>query len=294
MDNASAELRALLALQQGKPAAEIVTLLDTAKDTPKERLVRYQLRLGNKEKAASIAGQLPNEAAGLALRIDTLMQCGKKEDARKQFESARKTAALLDANLPMSQRLDAVAQELGFDAAWRQPEAPRKDSGVRPTMESLGPIHWDSWQAPALALPDMHGATVSLKNYADQPTVVLFYLGSTCSHCMEQLKAFTTSAKDFEAAGIKLLAIGSEEPAGLTATSNTCDAKSGAPFPLLSDPKLKAFKAWRCHDDFENSTLHGTFLVDGKGMVRWADISHQPFQDAKFLLGEAKRLLAFP
>jgi hypothetical protein len=33
--------------------------------------------------------------------------------------------------------------------------------------------------------------------------------------------------------------------------------------------------------------------VDGKGQVRWADISYEPLRDAKFLLGETKRLLKF-
>ena len=63
------------------------------------------------------------------------------------------------------------------------------------------------------------------------------------------------------------------------------------PFPLAADPKLEVFKKYRCFDDFENLTLHGTFLVDGDGLVRWQDISYDPFMDADFLLSEARRLL---
>ena len=33
--------------------------------------------------------------------------------------------------------------------------------------------------------------------------------------------------------------------------------------PLVADPELKAFKNFRCFDDFEKQPLHGTFLVDG-------------------------------
>ena len=40
--------------------------------------------------------------------------------------------------------------------------------------------------------------------------------------------------------------------------------------------------------------LHGTFLIDGRGLVRWQDISYQPFTDTKFLLAECRRLLAHP
>jgi alkyl hydroperoxide reductase subunit AhpC len=67
--------------------------------------------------------------------------------------------------------------------------------------------------------------------------------------------------------------------------------EGGFPFPLAADPKLEIFKTYRCFDDFENLTLHGTFLVDGDGMVRWQDISYDPFMDADFLLSEARRLL---
>ena len=54
---------------------------------------------------------------------------------------------------------------------------------------------------------------------------------------------------------------------------------------------MSVFKSYRAFDDFENVPLHGVFLVDGQGLVRWQDISFEPFTDAKFLLGEAKRLL---
>ena len=51
------------------------------------------------------------------------------------------------------------------------------------------------------------------------------------------------------------------------------------------------FKAYRGFDDFEEMPLHGTFLIDGQGMVRWHDISYEPFLEVDFLLNEAKRLL---
>jgi len=37
--------------------------------------------------------------------------------------------------------------------------------------------------------------------------------------------------------------------------------------------------------------LHGTFLVDGNGKVRWQDISYDPFTELKFLATESRRLL---
>ena len=64
--------------------------------------------------------------------------------------------------------------------------------------------------------------------------------------------------------------------------------------PLLSDADAHVFKSFFCWDDFENQPLHGTFLIDSRGRVRWQDIGYEPFTDADFLLEESKRLLALP
>jgi hypothetical protein len=40
--------------------------------------------------------------------------------------------------------------------------------------------------------------------------------------------------------------------------------------------------------------LHGTFLVDGDGRVRWSDVSFEPFTAIDWLLGESRRLLQLP
>ena len=61
---------------------------------------------------------------------------------------------------------------------------------------------------------------------------------------------------------------------------------------LLSDTNLDVFKAFRAYDDFEQLPLHGTFIIDGDGRVRWQDIGYEPFMDVNFVLAEAQRLLA--
>ena len=64
------------------------------------------------------------------------------------------------------------------------------------------------------------------------------------------------------------------------------------PMELVADPELKVFKQFRAYDDFESQALHGTFLIDSKGKIRWQDISYEPFMDHEFVLKEAQRLLA--
>jgi peroxiredoxin len=133
--------------------------------------------------------------------------------------------------------------------------------------------------------------------------LVLGYLGFGCLHCVEQLKAFAPLAADFDRAGIRLLGVGTDPPASLSASLAKYSQESGSAFPftLLADDSLATFRAWGAYDDFEQPwgayddfeqrPLHITLLIDAAGRVRWQAIGHEPFSDAKFLLAEARRLL---
>ncbi len=119
--------------------------------------------------------------------------------------------------------------------------------------------------------------------------VVIFYEGSGCIQCVEQLNNFAQKAREFADAGIELVAISTDSPEDLKNALASYQEKGGFPFPLLSDAKLDVFKAYGCID-FDNQPLHGTFLIDAQGRVRWRDISDEPFNDPAFVLKEAKEL----
>ena len=172
---------------------------------------------------------------------------------------------------------------------WRLEPKPKKDFGKRPSLDSLGPFRWQPYSAPDWKLADEHGKDVSLTSCKGQPVLLVFYLGRGCPHCVQQLNLLSKAAKDFEAQGIRILAIGSDSAKAPAETSLAVE--DDVPFPILSDKSLRTFKAYRAYDDFEQMPLHATFLVDGAGKVRWQDISFQPFTDTKFVIGEAKRLL---
>lgn len=297
VNQSKAELATLLAILEKKPVSDLRKRLSELKDVPKERLIRYHLAVGDKDKAVTLAQQLPMDAPGLALRVDTLVQAGRDDEAKKHFETLRVTAGSLDRDLPISHRLDAIAAKFGAPVPWRRPEAERTDSGVRPSLDTLGPLHWHPFPAPSFTLPDDANHPVELASFRGRPVVVLFYLGHQCNHCMEQIKAFTAAAPEFKAAGMEIVAIGAEEPMDLTATADTCKPASPgtrASIQLLADPEQKTFRQWRCYDDFEGMALHGTFLVDGEGQIRWLDVSPDPFMNTRFLLEESRRLLKFP
>ena len=141
-------------------------------------------------------------------------------------------------------------------------------------------------------MKDVDGKEHSLRDYRGRPLVLNFFLGNGCLHCAEQLQAFAKMKGEFDAAGLPLLAVSSDDQAGLKKSLD--NYTDGLPIPLVSDNELATFKAYRAFDDFENQALHGTFIIDERGLVRWQDVSFEPFMDGKFVLKEAQRLMSLP
>lgn len=256
-------------------------------------LAWLQLKAGNADEAIKAAvahvSSHKNEVLPLLQLTEIQHAAGKLDDAKKTFAELREISGQIDMAAPAFQRFAPIAKELGHEGDWRIVKAPQADTGNRPTLDSLGPFRWAPSPALDWQLKDADGKEHSLADYRGKPVIVLFFLGSGCLHCAEQIKEFGKVNSQFAAAGINIVAISSDDVGGLkTSVENYGEP---LPFQLLADAKLDAFHAYRCYDDFENLTLHGTFLIDGQGLVRWQDIGFEPFKDTKFLLGESQRLL---
>ncbi|PAW85466.1 MAG: alkyl hydroperoxide reductase [Pedosphaera sp. Tous-C6FEB] len=294
---AVAELRILIALKEGQFAAA-KELVAKATGIPKDRHARLHFAVGDPAKAEQLAQEAmkaaENQVQPLANYVDLAYRGGKFREAYDAFFKLRELSAEADLDLPPFRRLAPVAKDLKLAADWRLPLTRASDFGKRPSLASLGPFRWQPTAAPDFTLPDGDGKKVSLRQFKGKPVVVIFYLGAGCVHCIEQLVAFAPEAEAFKQAGIAIVAVSTDTVAGLNETAEKAKYSGGFPIPLLSDAGLKAFKNFRAHDDFEQQPLHGTFLIDGDGLIRWQDISFQPFMEAKFLLTEAQRLLGLP
>ena len=196
--------------------------------------------------------------------------------------------------MPLFARLAPLARELALPEDWRIPLGFPAHSRPRPECAALGPFRWRPWPAAAWSLCDRDGSPHSLEDYRGRSVLVVFYLGGGCRSCMEQLNVFAPMTKQFSDAGIALVAVSTETPAELSKTFAKAKGADGFPFPIVADPEFAAFKAYGAFDDFERFPLHGAFLIDAAGLVRWQDISYEPFRDAAWLLGEARRLLSLP
>ncbi|MDI1310542.1 redoxin domain-containing protein [Prosthecobacter sp.] len=295
-----AELKALVALSTKDGSMrrgethKLLSDLKVLDEMPKERLARYWLTFDDKVQAAELTKKFTADLVGLATKTEVLQACGKTEEAKKAFEETRKLAFAMDRDLPIAKRLDTLAKTFGIQNDWPAPAPKRTDSGTRPDIASLGPVHWHAPDAPVFEALTLENQPVKSSDFTSKkPTLFLFYLGHDCGHCVEQMQAFAKAAADFDKAGIQLVAVTLETPqaaAGIRAKLNL-KPDQPLPFPILSDSSLESFKKVRAHDDFENENLHATILIDTKGQQRWQDISWEPFKDAKFALEESKRLL---
>lgn len=286
---AAMELRALKAvLIQSKDAS---SKLAAAKAMPKERAAMLWLKLGNKAKAEELLKTMPQDIPSLAAKAVVQAALGKDEEARKTLKQAGKLAYAMDLELPVAKRLDALAQKLAMQDGWRDSAPKRKDSGSRPSLESLGPMHWQPPAAPEWQAQGVDGHRVSSSSLSGKPHVLLFYLGSACGHCMEQVNAFSQAAAEYKKAGIQLAAITMEPSSQAGRIIEQMKTQKLPPFPVYCDPQLEVFRKFRAYDDFEGEPLHAAVLVDGQGRALWWDISWEPFSDTGFLLAESRRLL---
>lgn len=296
LERAIDELQGYVLLHNGKPA-DALDRLKKAAGLSDEYLAEIEFQAGKKDEALKTLQKLvdDNKNEVLPLTSLTLMQWqhGKKDEAKQTFEKLREISGSIDLDVAPFTRLAPIAAELGFGTDWRKPVPIAKNAADLPALAVLGPMHWTPSPAKDWALPDVTGKLHTLAQHRGKPVVVIFYLGFGCLHCAEQLQAFAPKTAEFAQAGISLVAISTDSLEDLKKSHARYDKGGAFPFPLVSDESLVAFKQYNVFDDFENAPLHGTFLIDELGRLRWHDIGAEPFMDVNFVLKESKRLL-FP
>ncbi len=236
----------------------------------------------------------PGELLPLAIGIWIASQ-NKMEDeevknlAKKWTQLLSPIAAKADPDVMLLDRIAPVIELIGEKDKWRVPVETPADVGDRPPLDSLGPFRWTPSLSPVWSATDSEGETRSTKQFAKRPLVLILYLGFGCVHCAEQLKEFSPMAEQYRAAGIDVAGISTETLSQLQNGLRKYDGEIR--LPLIANPEVDIFKAFRCFDDFEGVPMHGTFLIDTNGRIRWQDIGYKPFMEPKFLLEEATRLL---
>lgn len=279
--NLQQELEAERLLAAGDAAAAVV-IFEKIGGIPPTILADAKLSAGQAQAAVDL---LEPKVSGEPMRFETLARLVLAYRAAANPAQAEALAQREAELAKMPAASGPLAQRLGLPAprAVTLADFPA-DFGTRPDLTTLGPKTWQPWSAPASVLPLKPG----------KPTLVVFYLGFGCLHCIEQLNALAPQAGAFAEAGVDILAIGTDSTERVADEIAAMEPAERFPFPLLADPEKRVFRQWRCYDDFEGMPLHGTFLVDARGKVRWQDISYEPFTEIEWLVGESKRLLGLP
>lgn len=155
-----------------------------------------------------------------------------------------------------------------------------------------GELLWQPQQAPAWTMPDHSGKLHSLADYRGRPLLLVFYLGAGCPHCIEQLQAMAPMKKEFEEGGLAVVTVSTDSIEGLADTFQVVGARESLPYLVLSDEYKDGFQTYGAYDQLDGELLHGVYLIDPEGRVRWAERGPEPFLNMEFLLREASRLLS--
>jgi peroxiredoxin len=234
----------------------------------------------------------PNQFVPLATLVEALHANNKDAEAKELFRKLEPMLKMADKDTPIARRLSLIVAGWKTQGPWNPtPEATTDETlaTAKVELEPLGPIAWSPVPADDFSMVDTEGKTFKLAEHKGRNVVVLFYLGGKCAHCMQQLQEFGKQIKQFEAIQTDIVAIGTDTLEDARALKANADGIK-FPMPFLPDPSLDLFKKYQVFDDFENAPLHGAFLIDKQGNVRFQRISADPFLDVEFLKGEAARM----
>jgi peroxiredoxin len=143
------------------------------------------------------------------------------------------------------------------------------------------------------SLETVEGKTTNLRNaLAGKTTVITFYRGGWCPYCNTALADWNANLSEIESQGAQFIAITTEKPADAYRTAD----EGGFAFDILVDASLDTARAFDILFDVDAETQKlykqykidvaksnasgtwqlahpGTFIVDAKGIIRYAHVS---------------------
>lgn len=110
--------------------------------------------------------------------------------------------------------------------------------------------------APALVLPDLHGAQVDLESLRGRVVAVNFW-ASWCGPCQAEIPELAQVWREHRDRCFELLGVAEE-----SARSDVLQLAPGIPYPILMDERAEALAPWGVR------AYPRTYLVDAEGKVR--------------------------
>jgi FtsP/CotA-like multicopper oxidase with cupredoxin domain/peroxiredoxin len=133
--------------------------------------------------------------------------------------------------------------------------------------------------ASALKLLDARGGMRDLADLRGREVLLVFFQGAECSHCVEQIRGLLRDARAANAPGAEIMAVSSRQIGSLPKALEVLGASPlDKKFHLVVDQNHQAFRDFGC---FDTGPMHGLFLIDKVGIIRYRYVGETPFDDTK-------------
>lgn len=140
------------------------------------------------------------------------------------------------------------------------------------------------WTAPEWSLPDAKGEQRSFSSLRKGASLLVFFEGFGCLRCNEQIQQLIERQAEFSKAGLQIIGVSTDDINGLASVLKD----TPCPFPIVADPGKAVFA--RYGSMMDEAPMHGVFLVDDAGKVRWQAVTAEPWLDWQRVLSESKHL----
>ena len=177
----------------------------------------------------------------------------------------------------------AQAPATGSASAPSASQAPAAPTAVK--VGDKAPSFTLSWFAPK-ASGGYEPATISLDQYRGKQTVVLaFFPAAFSPGCTNELKQYQASKSRTTAANTVVLGVSVDS----TWANRAFREQLGAEFPILSDFKREAARAYGVLNEDAGIARRATFVIDPDGVVRHLDVDKAAL-DPNSAIGACERL----
>lgn len=128
-------------------------------------------------------------------------------------------------------------------------------------------------QAPDFTLPSTEG-DVTLSDLTERSKVVLaFYFEDATPLCQTEVSMLKDDYDVVRELGGEVIAVSAD---GLDSHAAFAERLGGVPFPLASDERLEAAKAFDAVDDSGKRSRRAVFVIDRGGEIMYAEQWFQP------------------
>lgn len=141
-------------------------------------------------------------------------------------------------------------------------------------------------KAPDFKLQDKDGREITLSGFRGKKVVLYFYPKDNTPGCTKQACAFASAYDGFKAKGVEVIGVSKDSVASHVKFAE----KYNLPFILISDPELKAIKAY---DVWQEKKMYGkvtfgvvrtTYVIDEEGIIEKAMPKAKPDTNAAEIL----------